>query len=445
MSTRSQRFVPKKGSSENLQSLPKEKGSFIVTLDNRRIYLDAEIDNELQRIPLGGDFSMADIPWSVIIDKPFYAVSADFEVVTSNINDENVDTLFLADNLRITNKTVLDKFSESENNDLLYNGTPIGLTTGTVIYKDRVDSFLELEQIENPQCGWLYNVGESDAIAFDKFVYVTDGDNGNWQPIYSLPNYNNLVNKPTINGVEINGNLSLSDLGIVSGGYTTKGSVLFANLPSSITSPMVGWVYNISDNFTTNNNFVEGSGISYAAGTNVVIVRTEDAISYSEATLEEGANPAELGLYEENNGVYILTEDTSAVGGKTYYTQIATPTYKFDVLGGFVDVSPIDTRVTATQGMLAPAFNSTENYSVGDFVTYDNKFYICTTAHSGTWAAADFSETNIAVEMNNSGDLTNYYTKAEADSIFVSKIDDIDIRTSPTTAEINASIAAIWA
>lgn len=41
------------------------------------------------------------------------------------------------------------------------------------------------------------------------------------------------------------------------------------------------------------------------------------------------------------------------------------------------------------------------------------------------------------------GDLTNYYTKTEVDSTFVAK-SDIEIKTVPTTAEINAAITDIW-
>ena len=41
------------------------------------------------------------------------------------------------------------------------------------------------------------------------------------------------------------------------------------------------------------------------------------------------------------------------------------------------------------------------------------------------------------------GDLTDYYTKTEVDSTFVAK-SDIDIKTAPTTAEINAAITDIW-
>ena len=57
----------------------------------------------------------------------------------------------------------------------------------------------------------------------------------------------------------------------ITGVYTPKGSIAFAALPTA-TAGNKGWVYNISDAFTTTAAFVEGAGHSYGAGTNVVCV-----------------------------------------------------------------------------------------------------------------------------------------------------------------------------
>lgn len=53
--------------------------------------------------------------------------------------------------------------------------------------------------------------------------------------------------------------------------YQFKGSITFASLPASLTSSMDGYVYNISDDFTTDNRFIDGSGKKYSAGTNVAV------------------------------------------------------------------------------------------------------------------------------------------------------------------------------
>lgn len=55
--------------------------------------------------------------------------------------------------------------------------------------------------------------------------------------------------------------------------YKAQGSVAFASLPT-LSSSIEGYVYNVSDAFTTTSDFVEGSGKSYPAGTNVVCINT---------------------------------------------------------------------------------------------------------------------------------------------------------------------------
>ena len=55
--------------------------------------------------------------------------------------------------------------------------------------------------------------------------------------------------------------------------YKAQGTVAFASLPT-LSSSIEGYVYNVSDAFTTTSYFVEGSGKSYPAGTNVVCINT---------------------------------------------------------------------------------------------------------------------------------------------------------------------------
>lgn len=61
------------------------------------------------------------------------------------------------------------------------------------------------------------------------------------------------------------------------GVYTPKGSELFADLPD-LSAENVGSVYNITDAFITTEDFLEGAGKSYAAGTNVAIVESESGV-----------------------------------------------------------------------------------------------------------------------------------------------------------------------
>lgn len=132
----------------------------------------------------------------------------------------------------------------------------------------------------------------------------------------------------------------------LSGAYVVKGNVAFVNLPSPLTAAMNGYVYNITDAFTTTADFVEGAGKAYPANTNVVIVN--------------------LG--------------TSDV-----------PNMKFDVLGSFVDVSGIDNKINAVSAMITDIeFSDATAYSEGDIVKKENVLYKFNTDHAaGDWDATE--------------------------------------------------------
>ena len=88
----------------------------------------------------------------------------------------------------------------------------------------------------------------------------------------------------------------------VSSTYKAAGTVQFTSLPTP-SATEEGKVYNISDAFTTTENFVEGAGQKYPAGTNVVCIDTADEA------------------------------------------------YKWDVLAGFVDLSAYATTESVTSGL----------------------------------------------------------------------------------------------
>lgn len=65
----------------------------------------------------------------------------------------------------------------------------------------------------------------------------------------------------------------------ISAVYKPAGAVAFAELPS-LSESILGNVYNVTDAFTTTENFVEGAGNKYPKGTNVVVVKVGDAYKY---------------------------------------------------------------------------------------------------------------------------------------------------------------------
>ena len=79
------------------------------------------------------------------------------------------------------------------------------------------------------------------------------------------------------------------------GAVTFKGSVAFSGLPATPDSTMIGWMYNVNEDFTTDSRFVEGSGKKYKAGENVIV---DDLSTYAAASPVGSENPCNhLGLF----------------------------------------------------------------------------------------------------------------------------------------------------
>lgn len=149
----------------------------------------------------------------------------------------------------------------------------------------------------------------------------------------------------------------------LNGAYVIKGNSTFANLPSTPTAAQEGFVYNVTDDFTTDSRFVEGSGKSYPAGTNVVIVNLGDA---------------------------------------------TTPNMKYDVIGAFVDLSNIDQALVDLQVSIADPFDVATSYTAGEVVTYGHKLYAFKVAHAaGAWDAEDVDEVTVEDLIDNAvGDVS---------------------------------------
>ena len=82
----------------------------------------------------------------------------------------------------------------------------------------------------------------------------------------------------------------------VSSVYVPAGSVVFEELPEA-NGENLGKVYNIINEFTTDNRFLEGEGVKTAAGTNVVIVSLGDGYGYD--LLSVGASTRAIATPEQ--------------------------------------------------------------------------------------------------------------------------------------------------
>ena len=162
----------------------------------------------------------------------------------------------------------------------------------------------------------------------------------------------------------------------VVGGAVFKGSINFANLPT--TGMTNGDWYDIKDAFTTDNRFEEGSGISCAAGTDVIWV-TDDSkwniltpsgvYSFNGRT---GAVSPQSGDYSASDvglGNVVNTGDSA--------TPVSGGTTKFTTGGAYTELNKKADKVTGT-------------FTSGNFVSLDSSGNI---ADSGK-KASDFTTDN---------------------------------------------------
>lgn len=167
--------------------------------------------------------------------------------------------------------------------------------------------------------------------------------------------------------------------------YTIKGNSTFEALPATLTSAMSGFVYNITNEFTTDGRFVEGAGKTYPAGTNVAII---DLSTYVEREPVGNEDPSELGWYELVNNKYVLSADTEVVAGKTYYAK-DTHVY-LDVFGTFVDLEPIEDDIDDLFNMVSDEFDTATAYVTGDVVIYNGQLYKFKADHAaGAWDSSE--------------------------------------------------------
>lgn len=165
----------------------------------------------------------------------------------------------------------------------------------------------------------------------------------------------------------------------VDAAFVFKGTSAFADLPATPTAAMNGYTWDITDAFTTDSRFVEGSGLDYPAHTDVSVA---DLSTYA-ATVPI-SDPASEGLYEINAaGKYVPTADTSIEAGKTYYAK--TEVIKYNIVGPFYDTDDISERIDKVIADITDAeFDADQSYGIGDIVVYEDALYRFTSAHTAT-------------------------------------------------------------
>jgi hypothetical protein len=69
-----------------------------------------------------------------------------------------------------------------------------------------------------------------------------------------------------------------------------------------------------------------------------------------------------------------------------------------------VDYTDLLNETFARQSAIAPVFDATATYAVGDVVMYQGKRYVCSNAHTGAWVAADFTAETINTVLSDKED-----------------------------------------
>lgn len=170
-----------------------------------------------------------------------------------------------------------------------------------------------------------------------------------------------LQNKPTTeasNWVEIGSGVDLTDYytkeevdALVSSVYKPAGSCAYASLPE-LGASVLGNVYSVTDSFTTDNRFVEGTGKNYPAGSNVVVVNigTSGSHNYKFDVL-----PGFIDLtgYQEKFQVTSIPTAASGEVGKIYQ-YIGTTTVDY-TNGYFYECIEDSSTVPSTYSWVAKA------------------------------------------------------------------------------------------
>ena len=188
----------------------------------------------------------------------------------------------------------------------------------------------------------------------------------------------------------------------LTGAYIPRGSSTFAQLPATVTSSMLGYVYNVSDDFTTDARFIEGAGKDYPAGSNVVVV---EASAATYAVTSDSTAQSEKTYYERQGAsepyTYVVAEVEVGDDVTGLYEKTADAVYKFDVPAGFVDLSGIETEIDNIEASIAEEFDTTESYTRDSFVMYEGQLYQFKEPHDpGAWNASEVEATVIADKLN---------------------------------------------
>lgn len=137
--------------------------------------------------------------------------------------------------------------------------------------------------------------------------------------------------------------------------YRPGGSKAFADLPEA-SAETLGCVYNLTDDFTTTDAFVEGAGKNFSAGADVGVVQVGEAYKYNVF-----ANFTDLTGYVEKDGAKVLSDNNYSDEDVAKLDGIATGATKVEASEseGKIKINGVDTSVVtiASEADVAEVIN----------------------------------------------------------------------------------------
>lgn len=140
----------------------------------------------------------------------------------------------------------------------------------------------------------------------------------------------------------------------------------------------------------------------------------------SDSSVVEGyLNATDGKFYEES----AYTTEIAGEAETLYVTLDTDKAYRYDSTNGFVEVASYPSGGTTGQALvkktnadndvewgnpedgrskstaIAPDFDATATYAIGDRVMYSDELYVCSTAHTGAWDASDFTKSDVDSEI----------------------------------------------
>lgn len=201
------------------------------------------------------------------------------------------------------------------------NGSYPNMTVGNASNADNADAATKATQDgagNNIQQTYATKTELTDGLAGKQPAgnYALQDGSYPGMTVGNATNAGKVANALTFGGKTYDGSaaqeITAEDLGL-GGAYKPHGSIAFADLPQP-SAANLGYMWNITDSFTTDARFIEGAGKSYSAGTNVGVIQ-----SGSSYYLDVYGNFVDLSNYAQNNGTY----PNMTVGNATNATNAA--------------------------------------------------------------------------------------------------------------------------